>query len=52
MAMDKSMRIFCADLLTQIEDIGEESISQMMQKEEFTLTQKFTEIGSTQEQKL
>lgn len=46
MAMDKNMRIFCADLLTQIEDVGEESISQMMQKEEFTFSQKFSEIGS------
>ena len=44
--MDKNMRIFCARLLTQIENIEEDNINQMMQKEEFTFNQKFTEIGS------
>jgi hypothetical protein len=45
-AMDKDMRIFCAKLLTQLDNIDEDDINQMMQKEEFTFNQKFTEIGS------
>lgn len=38
MAMDKDMRIFCAQLLTEINDIDEQIVAQMMQKEEFTFT--------------
>ena len=34
--MDKQMRIFCANLLTQIDQIGDEIVVQMMAKEEFT----------------
>jgi hypothetical protein len=41
-AMDKQMRIFCANLLTQIDQIDDEIVVQMMAKEEFTFNQKFT----------
>jgi hypothetical protein len=47
--MDKNMRIFCAGLLTQIDQIDEEIVVQMMAKEEFTFNQRFTHIGSKQD---
>jgi hypothetical protein len=48
--MDKGMRIFCASLLTQIDSIPDEIVVQMMAKEEFTFSQRFTQIGNVQEQ--
>ena len=46
MAMDKRMRIYCARLVTQIKDIEDSIVAQMMTKEEITSTQKFVSIGS------
>jgi hypothetical protein len=46
MAMDKDMRIFCANLLTELDMIDDEIVVQMMQKEEFTMNQRFSQIGS------
>lgn len=47
--MDKNMRVFCAGLLTQIDQIDDEIVVQMMAKEEFAFNQKFTQIGSKQD---
>lgn len=44
--MNKEMRIFCARLLTQIERVDNWIVAQMMQKEEFTFSQKFTHHNS------
>lgn len=49
-AMDKQMRIFCANLLTEIDQIDDKIVIQMMAKEEFTFNQKFVQIGSKDEQ--
>ena len=42
MAMDKEMRIFCSFLLTELERIDDEIVVQMMQKEEFSMNQRFS----------
>ena len=45
-AMDKDMRIFCAGLLTQIDEcVPTQTVVQMMQKESM-FEQKFVQIGS------
>ncbi|TNV86907.1 hypothetical protein FGO68_gene4412 [Halteria grandinella] len=43
-AMDKIMRIYCAELLQELQGIPESSIIQMLQKESF-FQQKFVQIG-------
>jgi hypothetical protein len=35
-SIDKKMRIFCTNLFNSIEEIEDETVFQMMQKEEFT----------------
>lgn len=49
LAMHKEMRIFCSELLMEISNVDEEIVGQMMQKEEFTFSQKFSQIGSVNE---
>lgn len=46
-AMDKDMRIFCADLLTKIDEcVPTQTVVQMMQKESM-FEQKFVQVGVT-----
>ena len=52
MAMDKEMRIFCSFLLTELEKIDDDIVVQMMQKEEFSMNQRFSQIGSVDDQKM
>ena len=50
--MDKEMRIFCSFLLTELEKIDDDIVVQMMQKEEFSMNQRFSQIGSVDDQKM